>query len=64
MLNEKIRIRLKAFDYRILDTSTYDAATKTCSNVACHVAEQQPVWGRPYQYYTNSSATCYTCHPM
>ena len=24
MVNEKIRIRLKAFDYRILDTSTHD----------------------------------------
>lgn len=47
-----------------LSESTYDPATKTCSNVACHLAEQDPVWGRPYQYYTNSSATCYTCHPM
>ena len=47
-----------------LAASTYSAATKTCTNVACHVAEQAPVWGRPYQYYTNSSATCYTCHPM
>jgi predicted CxxxxCH...CXXCH cytochrome family protein len=47
-----------------LSTSTYDAATKTCTNVACHVAEQRPVWGTPYQYYSNQSATCYTCHPM
>jgi predicted CxxxxCH...CXXCH cytochrome family protein len=47
-----------------LSTSTYDPASKSCTNVACHVAERQPVWGRPYQYYTNSSATCYTCHPM
>ncbi|MBI5070767.1 MAG: CxxxxCH/CxxCH domain-containing protein [Deltaproteobacteria bacterium] len=47
-----------------LDTSAYDPATKTCTSVACHVAEQRPVWGRPYQYYTNASATCYTCHPM
>ncbi len=47
-----------------LDVSTYDPATKTCSNVACHLAEQHPVWGTPYQYYTNASATCYTCHPM
>jgi predicted CxxxxCH...CXXCH cytochrome family protein len=47
-----------------LGTSTYDATTKTCSSVACHLAEQQPVWGRPYQYSTNSSATCYTCHPL
>ena len=47
-----------------LNTSTYEPATKTCTSVACHVAEQRPVWGTPYQYYTNSSATCYTCHPM
>lgn len=47
-----------------LAASRYDPASKTCTNVACHVAEQQPVWGRPYQYYGNSSATCYTCHPM
>ena len=47
-----------------LNTSTYDPVTKTCTSVACHVAEQRPVWGRPYQYNTNSSATCYTCHPM
>lgn len=47
-----------------LGTSTYDPATKTCTNVACHVAEQQPVWGRPYEYYGNGGATCYTCHPM
>jgi predicted CxxxxCH...CXXCH cytochrome family protein len=47
-----------------LDVARYDTATKTCTNVGCHVAEAAPVWGRPYQYYTNSSATCYTCHPM
>jgi small subunit ribosomal protein S10 len=36
MLNEKIRIRLKAFDYRILDTSTYeivDTARRTGARV-------------------------------
>ena len=47
-----------------LAASTYDPATKTCTSVACHVTEQRPVWGTPYQYYTNSAATCYTCHPM
>ncbi len=47
-----------------LDGSAYDPATKTCSGVACHLAQLQPRWGTPYQYYTNSSATCYTCHPM
>ena len=36
MLNEKIRIRLKAFDYRILDTSTFeivDTARRTGARV-------------------------------
>ena len=36
MVNEKIRIRLKAFDYRILDTSTYeilDTARRTGARV-------------------------------
>jgi small subunit ribosomal protein S10 len=36
MLNEKIRIRLKAFDYRILDSSTYeivDTARRTGARV-------------------------------
>jgi predicted CxxxxCH...CXXCH cytochrome family protein len=43
---------------------TYDPATKTCSGAACHLAATTVPWGRPYQYYTNSSFTCYTCHPM
>jgi len=47
-----------------LGASTYDPATKTCTSVACHVAEAQPVWGRPYRYYTENAATCDTCHPM
>ena len=36
MINEKIRIRLKAFDYRILDTSTHgivDTARRTGARV-------------------------------
>ena len=36
MVNEKIRIRLKAFDYRILDTSTHeilDTARRTGARV-------------------------------
>ena len=36
MVNEKIRIRLKAFDYRILDTSTFeilDTARRTGARV-------------------------------
>ena len=37
MVNEKIRIRLKAFDYRILDTSTHeilDTARRTGARVS------------------------------
>lgn len=46
-----------------LSTAAYDKASKTCSNVACHLAEA-PVWGRPYQYWTNGGPTCVSCHPM
>ncbi|GEJ57064.1 CxxxxCH/CxxCH domain c-type cytochrome [Anaeromyxobacter diazotrophicus] len=46
-----------------LAASSYDPATKTCSNVACHLVEQ-PVWGRPYQWITDGGPTCNACHPM
>ena len=45
MVNEKIRIRLKAFDYRILDTSTHeivDTARRTGARFA-HVVAGAPV---------------------
>jgi predicted CxxxxCH...CXXCH cytochrome family protein len=44
--------------------AAWNPTTKTCSNVACHLADAQPVWGRPYEYFTNGAATCYRCHPL
>jgi predicted CxxxxCH...CXXCH cytochrome family protein len=44
-----------------LGAAGYDRATKTCTNVACHLVEQ-PVWGTPYIY--SGSVTCNACHPM
>jgi predicted CxxxxCH...CXXCH cytochrome family protein len=41
-----------------LRTSVYEPATKTCSNVACHLAEE-PVWGNQM-----GSARCRSCHPL
>jgi predicted CxxxxCH...CXXCH cytochrome family protein len=56
-----------------LSTATYDPATGTCSNVACHVGRQWAVdvglpptpplrWGDPY--ISSWSASCSGCHPM
>ncbi len=47
-----------------LGGATWNPATKTCASVACHLADPQPVWGRPYEYFTNGAPTCYRCHPM
>jgi predicted CxxxxCH...CXXCH cytochrome family protein len=44
-----------------LAATTWDPATKACSNVGCHLAER-PVWGTPYLY--TDSMTCNACHPM
>ncbi|HET8542758.1 MAG TPA: CxxxxCH/CxxCH domain-containing protein [Anaeromyxobacter sp.] len=53
-----------------LESAAYDPASKTCSNVACHVAREalvqsrvmQPLrWGEPYAPETEP---CTACHPM
>jgi predicted CxxxxCH...CXXCH cytochrome family protein len=54
-----------------LGAARYDAATRTCTNVACHLARQAEVdaspprepplqWGNPYDFHY----TCNSCHPM
>jgi predicted CxxxxCH...CXXCH cytochrome family protein len=40
-----------------LDGASYDAATKTCTSVACHMAES-PRWGSQ-----NGYVACSNCHP-
>ncbi|WP_248341002.1 CxxxxCH/CxxCH domain c-type cytochrome [Anaeromyxobacter paludicola] len=42
-----------------LSRSRYDPATKTCTSVACHLAEN-PVWGTPY--VSAYDQACYNCH--
>jgi len=39
-------------------SATFDRTTKTCSNVACHLADV-PVWGD-----RDGSSKCRSCHPM
>jgi predicted CxxxxCH...CXXCH cytochrome family protein len=56
-----------------LTAATYDAPTKTCSNVSCHYNspevstwQQSPKWGAPYGPYSVSGASqqCDLCHRM
>jgi predicted CxxxxCH...CXXCH cytochrome family protein len=42
-----------------LANAGYDPATKTCSNVSCHIKETSVKWGTPYRYYYNE---CDRCH--
>lgn len=53
-----------------LTSATYNAQTKTCSNVSCHYGgtvstrQQSPKWGSPYGPYSvsGSSVQCDLCH--
>jgi len=38
----------------------YEPATKTCSNVACHLFETEVRWGAPHDGWD----TCARCHPF
>jgi predicted CxxxxCH...CXXCH cytochrome family protein len=42
-----------------LASATYDAATKSCSNVGCHKLQTYVVWGSPYRW---DGAECDLCH--
>jgi len=42
-----------------LTASTYNAQTKTCSNVSCHGEQTTVKWGSPYRWWT---AECNLCH--
>jgi predicted CxxxxCH...CXXCH cytochrome family protein len=45
-----------------LTAATYDAPTKTCGNVSCHINQTTVKWGSPYRYW--NSAECNICHSM
>ncbi len=42
-----------------LASARYDASTKTCTSVACHLQQTQVTWGAP-----NDWNACSTCHPF
>ncbi len=42
---------------------TYAPDSKTCSGVACHLAQPSAVWGAPYGWGP-SGENCNLCHPM
>ena len=43
-----------------LALASFDPATKTCSNVGCHIAETQVKWGVPFRWWDNTE--CNRCH--
>ena len=45
-----------------LSAASYDAATKTCSNVSCHLGQTSVKWGTPYRWYYETE--CDRCHNM
>jgi len=54
MVNEKIRIRLKAFDYRILDTSTFEIV-ETARRTGARVVGPIPLPTHLARYTVNRS---------
>ncbi len=44
-----------------LNAATYDPATRTCSNVGCHLTETAVTWGLPYRWY-DWGQECDRCH--
>jgi len=43
-----------------LSLASFDQATKTCSNVECHINEPAVTWGLPYRW--EDSTECDRCH--
>jgi predicted CxxxxCH...CXXCH cytochrome family protein len=41
-----------------LANASYDPATKTCTNVACHLYQTTVVWGTPHAGFS----ACAACH--
>jgi len=48
--------------YKNLSTATYDANTKNCSNVECHINQTTVKWGSPYRWWNGFE--CNICHRM
>jgi predicted CxxxxCH...CXXCH cytochrome family protein len=47
----------KTFD---LALASFDPATKTCSNVGCHIEETEVTWGVPFRWWDDTE--CNRCH--
>ncbi len=45
-----------------LGDARWDATTRTCSNVACHLNQTSVTFGAPYRYY--NSFECNSCHRL
>jgi predicted CxxxxCH...CXXCH cytochrome family protein len=55
--------RANKFVYRSITSvtgGTYDTASKTCSNVSCHLKQTTVKWGTPYRFYYQIE--CDRCH--
>jgi predicted CxxxxCH...CXXCH cytochrome family protein len=44
-----------------LASTTWDAGSRTCSSVPCHLNQPQPEWGKPYRWY-GTTHECDQCH--
>jgi predicted CxxxxCH...CXXCH cytochrome family protein len=56
---DKIRPLVYRNTFDLLNAS-YDAGTKTCSNVSCHRSQTSVTWGTPYRWW--DSTECNRCH--
>jgi predicted CxxxxCH...CXXCH cytochrome family protein len=45
-----------------LSAASYDAPSKTCNDVPCHLNQTSVTWGGPYRYSNNYE--CNSCHQM
>jgi predicted CxxxxCH...CXXCH cytochrome family protein len=45
-----------------LSGASYDASSKTCSNISCHFGQTSVSWGESYKYYVNMTGECDRCH--
>lgn len=43
-----------------LQTAKFDPATRTCTNVECHISQTKQTWGAPFRY--SVMAECNSCH--
>jgi hypothetical protein len=47
-----------------LQSAGYDASTKTCTSVACHLQQTSVQWGAVHGYGGPNWENCQLCHPL